>query len=103
MPYLDSKIIGFINFFYDEVQKQKLPWVINVRLYDNHVPLYSTILPYLYGDIIIEIIRTDTDLRYTKRFTREQLTLPKSSPEYLAKCAFEEIRKELDHWNSENR
>lgn len=102
MPYLDSKIIGFINFFYDEVQKQKLPWVVNVRLYDDHIPLHTTILPYLYDSVIIEIIRTDMDLCYTKTFKKEQITLPKSSPDYLAKCAFEEIRKELDHWNSEN-
>lgn len=99
MPYLDSKIVGFINFFYDEVQKQKLPLAVNVRLYDNVVPLYSTMFPYLYGDVIIEIIHTNTDLRYAKRFTREQITLSESSPEYLAKRAFEEIRKELDHWN----
>ena len=39
---------------------------------------------------------------HTKTFKKEQITLPKSSPDYLAKCAFEEIRKELDHWNSEN-
>ena len=96
MLYLDSKIIGFINFFYDEVQKQKMPWVVNVRLYDDHIPLYTTILPYLYEGITIEIIRTDMDLCYTKPFKREQLTLSKASPEHLAKCAFEEIRKGLD-------
>lgn len=102
MTYLDSKIVGFINFFYDEVQKQKMPWVVNVRLYDGHTPLYTTIFPYLYEAIIIEIICTDMDLCYTKPFKREQLTLPKASPEDLAKCAFEEIRKELDHWSLEN-
>lgn len=102
MLYLDSKIIGFINFFYDEVQKQKMPWVVNVRLYDDHIPLYTTILPYLYEGITIEIIRTDMDLCYTKPFKREQLTLSKVSPEDLAKCAFEEIRKELDRWSLEN-
>ena len=102
MSYLDSKIIGFINFFYDEIQKQKMPWVVNVHLYDDHIPLYTTILPYLYEGITIEIIRTDMDLCYTKTFKREQLTLPKASPEDLAKCAFEEIRKELDRWSLEN-
>ena len=102
MPYLDSKIIGFINFFYDEVQKQKMPWVINVRLYDDHIPLHTIILPYLYDSVIIEIIRTDRDLCYTKCFTREQITLPKASHEDLAKCAFEEIRKELDRWSLES-
>lgn len=103
MPYLDSKVIGFINFFYDEVKKQKMPWVVNVRLYDHYIPAYTTILPYLYEGIIIEIIRTDMDLCYTKSFTIEQLTLPKSPPEHLAKYAVEEIRKELDRWSLENR
>ena len=102
MQYLDSKIIGFINFFYDEVKKQKMPWVVNVRLYDNHVPPYTTVLPYLYDGVIIEIIRTDMDFQYTKTFAREQITLPKASPEDLAKCAFEEIRKELDRWGLKN-
>lgn len=102
MQYLDSKIIGFINFFYDEVQKHKMPWVVNVRLYDNHVPPYTTVLPYLYDGVIIEIIRTDMDFQYTKTFARDQITLPKASPEDLAKCAFKEIRKELDRWSLEN-
>ena len=92
MPYLDSKIISFINFFYDEVQKQKLPWVVKIILFD----------PSTFGGLKIEILRGDLDLSYSKYYGREQITLPKSSPDYLAKRAFEEIRKELDHWNSEN-
>lgn len=100
MQYLDSKIIGFINFFYDEVKKQKMPWGVNVSLYNHHIP--TTLCPYSYDGVIIEIIHTDIDLRYKKRFTREQITLPKSSPEHLAKYAFEEIRKELDRWGLEN-
>lgn len=93
MPYLDSKIVGFINFFYDEVQKQKLPWVVKIVLFD----------PATMDGLRVDIIRKDMDLNYIKYFTKEQITLPKSSPDYLAKCAFEEIRKELDRWSLENR
>ena len=92
MPYLDSKIIGFINFFYEEVKKQKMPWIVKIVLFD----------PATMGGLRVDILRTDIDLNYTKYFAREQITLPKSSPEHLAKCAFEEIRKELDRWNLEN-
>lgn len=92
MPYLDSKIIGFINFFYEEVKKQKTPWIVKVVLFD----------PATMGGLRVDILRTDIDLNYTKYFAREQLTLPKSSSEHLAKCAFEEIRKELDRWSLEN-
>ena len=62
MQYLDSKIIGFINFFYDEVKKQKMPWRVNVSLYNHHIP--TTLCPYSYDGVIIEIIHTDIDLRY---------------------------------------
>ena len=92
MPYLDSKIIGFINFFYEEVKKQKIPWIVKIVLFD----------PATMGGLRVDILRTDIDLNYTKYFTREQITLPKASPEDLAKCAFEEIRKELDRWSLEN-
>ena len=92
MTYLDSKIIGFINFFYDEVQKQKTPWIVKIVLFD----------PTTIGGLRVDILRTDIDLTYAKYFEREQITLPKASPEDLAKCAFEEIRKELDRWSLEN-
>ena len=92
MPYLDSKIIGFINFFYDEVQKQKMPWIVKIVLFD----------PTTIGGLRVDILRTDIDLNYAKYFARERITLPKASPEDLAKCAFEEIRKDLDHWSLEN-
>ena len=92
MTYLDSKIIGFINFFYEEVQKQKMPWVVKIVLFD----------PATMCGLRVDILRTDVDLNYTKYFAREQITLPKSSPEHLAKCAFEEIGKELDRWSLEN-
>ena len=92
MPYLDSKIIGFINFFYEEVKKQKIPWIVKIVLFD----------PATMDGLRVDILRTDIDLNYTKYFTREQITLPKSSSEHLAKCAFEEIRKELDRWSLEN-
>lgn len=92
MPYLDSKIIGFINFFYEEVKKQKMPWTVKIVLFD----------PATMGGLRVDILRTDIDLNYTKYFAREQITLPKASPEDLAKCAFEEIRKELDRWSLEN-
>ena len=92
MQYLDSKIIGFINFFYDEVKKQKTPWIVKIVLFD----------PATMGGLRVDILRTDIDLNYTKYFAREQITLPKASPKDLAKCAFEEIRKELDRWSSEN-
>ena len=92
MPYLDSKIIGFINFFYEEVKKQKIPWIVKIVLFD----------PATMDGLRVDILRTDIDLNYTKYFTREQITLPKASPEDLAKCAFEEIRKELDRWSLEN-
>ena len=92
MPYLDSKIISFINFFYDEVQKQKLPWVVKIVLFD----------PSTFGGLKIEILREDLDLSHSKYYERERITLSKSSPDYLAKRAFEETRKELDLWNSEN-
>ena len=92
MPYLDSKIIEFINFFYEEVKKQKMPWVVKIVLFD----------PATMGGLRVDILRTDIDLNYTKYFAREQITLPKSSSECLAKCAFEEIRKELDRWSLEN-
>lgn len=88
MPYLDSKIIGFINFFYEEVKKQKMPWVVKIVLFD----------PATMGGLRVDILQTDIDLNYTKYFAREQITLP----EDLAKCAFEEIRKELDRWSLEN-
>lgn len=94
MPYLDSKIVGFINFFYDEVKKQKMPWVVKITLFD---PVSITM-----GGLKIDIVRTDIDLNYTKYFAREQITLPKSSPNCLAKIAFEEIRKELDRWSLES-
>lgn len=96
MQYLDSKIIGFINFFYDEVQKQNLPWTVNVCLYDHRAPVPR----WLYDGLTIKIL--DIDLLHQKHFTREQLTWPKSSPERLAKYAVEEIRKELDRWGLEN-
>ncbi len=96
MPYLDSKIIEFINFFYDEVQKQKLPWTVDIRLHDHRAPVPR----WLYDGVTIEIL--DIDLVHPKHFTREQLTWPKSSPEQLAKYAFEEIRKELDRWSLES-
>ena len=54
------------------------------------------------GGLRVDVLRTDIDLNYTKYFAREQITLPKSSPEHLAKYAFEEIRKELDRWGLEN-
>ena len=92
MQYLDSKIIGFINFFYEEVKKQKMPWIVKIVLFD----------PATMGGLRVDILRTDIDLNYTKYFAREQITLPKSSSECLAKCAFEEIRKELDRWSLEN-
>lgn len=92
MPYLDSKIIGFINFFYEEVKKQKMPWIVKIVLFD----------PTTIGGLRVDILRTDIDPSYAKYFAREQLTLPKASPEDLAKCAFEEIRKELDRWSLEN-
>ena len=92
MQYLDSKIIGFINFFYEEVKKQKMPWIVKIVLFD----------PTTMGGLRVDILRTDIDLNYTKYFAREQITLPKSSSEHLAKCAFEEIRKELDRWSLEN-
>lgn len=92
MQYLDSKIIGFINFFYEEVKKQKMPWVVKIVLFD----------PATMGGLRVDILRTDIDLNYTKYFAREQITLPKASHEDLAKCAFEEIRKELDRWSLEN-
>ena len=92
MQYLDSKIIGFINFFYEEVKKQKMPWVVKIVLFD----------PATMGGLRVDILRTDIDLNYTKYFAREQITLPKSSPDCLAKIAFEEIRKELDRWSLEN-
>ena len=92
MPYLDSKIIGFINFFYDEVKKQKMPWVVKIVLFD----------PATMGGLRVDVLQTDIDLNYTKYFAREQITLPKASSEDLAKCAFEEIRKELDRWSLEN-
>lgn len=102
MPYLDSKIIGFINFFYDEVKKNKMPWVVNTCLYDHQIPPYTTILPYQYGGIELMIIRTDMDCKCKKYISYEQITLPKSSSECLAKCAFEEIRKEFNRWSLEN-
>ena len=92
MQYLDSKIIGFINFFYEEVKKQKMPWIVKIVLFD----------PATMGGLRVDILRTDIDLNYTKYFAREQITLPKASSEDLAKCAFEEIRKELDRWSLEN-
>ena len=92
MSYLDSKIIGVINFFYEEVKKQKMPWVVKIVLFD----------PATMGGLRVDVLRTDIDLNYTKYFAREQITLPKSSPEHLAKYAFEEIRKELDRWGLEN-
>ena len=92
MTYLDSKIIGFVDFFYDEVQKQKMPWVVKIILFD----------PATIGSLRVDILRTDIDLNYTKYFAREQITLPKASPEDLAKYVFEEIRKELDHWSLES-
>ena len=92
MQYLDSKIIGFINFFYEEAKKQKMPWIVKIVLFD----------PTTMGGLRVDILRTDIDLNYTKYFAREQITLPKSSSEHLAKCAFEEIRKELDRWSLEN-
>ena len=92
MPYLDSKIIGFINFFYEEVKKQKMPWIVKIVLFD----------PATMGGLRVDILRTDIDLNYTKYFTREQIALPKASHEDLAKCAFEEIRKELDRWSLES-
>ena len=73
MTYLDSKIVGFINFFYDEVQKQKMPWVVKIVLFD----------PATMGGLRVDILRTDIDLNYTKYFAREQITLPKSSSEHL--------------------
>ena len=94
MPYLDSKIVGFINFFYDEVKKNKMPWVVKVVLFD---PASITM-----GGLKVDIRRTDIDLNYTKYFAREQITLPKASHEDLAKCAFEEIRKKFDRWSLEN-
>ena len=93
MPYLDSKIISFINFFYDEVQKQKLPWVVKIILFD----------PSTFGGLKIEILRGDLDLSYSKYYGREQITLPKSSPDHLAKYAVEDIRKEFGYWSLENR
>lgn len=93
MPYLDSKIVGFINFFYDEVQKQKLPWVVKIVLFD----------PATRDGLRVDILREDMDLNYTKYFTKEQITLPKSSPDHLAKYAVEDIRKEFDRWSLENR
>ena len=92
MQYLDSKIIGFINFFYDEVKKNKMPWIVKIVLFD----------PATICGLKADIMRTDIDLNYTKYFAREQITLPKASPEDLAKCAFEEIRKELDRWSLES-
>ena len=92
MLYLDSKIIGFINFFYDEVKKNKMPWVVKIILFD----------PSIFGGLKIEVLRGDLDLSYSKYYGREQVTLPKSSPDCLAKIAFEEIRKELDRWSSES-
>lgn len=92
MTYLDSKIIGFINFFYEEVKKQKMPWIVKIVLFD----------PTTIGGLRVDILRTDRDLDYAKYFAMERITLPKASPEDLAKCAFEEIRKELDRWSLEN-
>lgn len=92
MPYLDSKIIGFINFFYGEVKKQKMPWIAKIVLFD----------PATMGGLRVDILRTDIDLNYTKYFAREQITLPKASSEDLAKCAFDEIRKEFNRWSLEN-
>ena len=92
MPYLDSKIIGFINFFYEEAKKQKMPWIVKIVLFD----------PATMGGLRVDILRTDIDLNYTKYFAREQITLPKASPEDLAKIAFEEIRKEFNRWSLEN-
>ena len=60
MQYLDSKIIGFINFFYDEVQKQKMPWVVKVVLFD----------PATMGGLRVDILRTDIDLNYTNYFAK---------------------------------
>lgn len=94
MPYLDSKIVRFINFFYDEVKKNKMPWAVRITLFD---PVSITM-----GGLKVDILRTDIDLNYTKYFVREQITLPKSSSKHLAKRAFEEIRKELDRWSLEN-
>ena len=96
MPYLDSKIIGFINFFYDEVQKQKLPWIVKIVLFD------PATRDSLMDGLRVDIIRKDMDLNYTKYFTKEQITLPKSSPDHLAKYAVEDIRKEFDRWSLEN-
>lgn len=93
MIYLDSKIIGFINFFYDEVQKQKLPWIVKIVLFD----------PATRDGLRVDILREDMDLNYTKYFTKEQITLPKSSPDHLAKYAVEDIRKEFGCWSLENR
>ena len=98
MPYLDSKIVGFINFFYDEVQKQKLPWAVDIHLHDRRAPVPR----WLYDGVSVTIKILDIDLCHTKHFTREQLTWPKSSPEHIAKYAVEEIRKELDRWSLEN-
>lgn len=47
MPYLDSKIIGFINFFYDEVQKNKMPWIVKIVLFD----------PANLGGLRVDILR----------------------------------------------
>ena len=102
MPYLDSKIVGFINFFYDEVKKNKMPWVVNICLYDHQISPYTTILTYRYGGIELMIIRTDMDYKCKKYISYEQITLPKASSEDLAIYIFEEIGKEFDRWNSEN-
>ena len=90
MLYLDSEIIGFINYFYYEVQKQKVPWTINVYLHD----------PAVISDCTIRVTDNNIHKSYMLYFSKERIS--SSSYEQLTKDAFEEIRKELDRWSLEN-
>lgn len=90
MLYLDSNIIGFINYFYYEVQKQKLPWSINVYLHD----------PLVISDITIRIRHNNMNKHYMLYFSKEKIS--SSSYEQLTKDVFEEAKKEFSYWSLEN-
>lgn len=90
MLYLGSNVIGFINYFYLEVQKQKVPWTINVYLHD----------PSVISDITIRVSHNNIHKHYMLYFSKEKIS--SSSYEQLTKDAFEEIREEFDRWNLEN-
>ncbi len=90
MLYLDSNVIGFINYFYYKVQKQKLPWIVNIYLHD----------PSVISDFSIRISNTDIHKHYMLYFSKEKIS--SSSYEQLTNDAVEEAKKEFDHWNLEN-